>query len=204
MEQRKRHRHLFEVLAMFMSSLVIGGIVIALAVESDGLRRQLAECRAVVEAQGCECRAYYAVPPQGQTEAAPDTINTSHGQAQTIYGYFSGTEYAEVADVIVAMSMLETGNYKSSFHLENSNYFSTKRKPDGVNCIEGGEKSCFSIHRSLRESCDYALKFVFRKKMYRTDRDGFLKDLVRNRYAEDPKYVDKVKAIAKQLNRRSA
>jgi len=121
-------------------------------------------------------------------------------EAVAIYNYFRSTEYAPVAHVIVAMSILETGWHKSEFHKERNNYFSTKKRPSGDMCIRGDEAECYTEHRTLRSSCRYALNGVFRKRGYRTDEQGFYEDLVRHRYAEDKKYVHKVKKIVEIIS----
>lgn len=138
-----------------------------------------------------ECDDEASLPPIKKEMMTPEAV--------AIYDYFLSTEYAPVAHVIVAMTVLETGWHKSEFHKERHNYFSTKKRPSGDMCIRGDEAECYTEHRTLRSNCRYALNGVFRKRGYRTDEQGFYEDLVRYRYAEDSKYVRKVKKIVDMI-----
>lgn len=118
--------------------------------------------------------------------------------ADTIRTYFLQTEYAPVADYIVALSIQETGWWRSKFHLERQNYFSTKMKPDGVYC-KTAERNCLTSHADIFESCTYVLNGVFRKHHYAKDPEGFLNDLVKKGYARDATHADDTRDIAKRV-----
>ena len=201
MNDKERHRQMFPIYAT-MSIFVFGiiaAVITAFALENRDLGRKLNDCRSAIEAQACECQAYYNPQPEGQSVPVAVEINAMAAEAHLIFNFFQGTEYAPVADIILAMSILETGWYKSSFHKERNNFFSTKKLPNGKDCMQGGERECFTNHKNLMSSCKYALKGVFRKKGYRTDREGFLEDIVRYQYAEDPDYIKKIKKVVKKI-----
>lgn len=121
---------------------------------------------------------------------------TDHEEAAFIYEFFHYTEYREVADIITAMSILETGWYRSGMHREKQNYFSTKKRK----CLTDNEK-CYTQHRDIDASCRFVLNGVFRKRGYRLDREGFLLDIIEQGYAEDPNYIKKVQGVLKRLEK---
>lgn len=121
---------------------------------------------------------------------------TDHAEAAFIYEFFRYTEYREVADIITAMSILETGWYRSGMHQEKQNYFSTKKRK----CLADNEK-CYTQHRDIDASCRFVLNGVFRKRGYRLDREGFLLDIIEQGYAEDPNYIKKVQSVLKRLGK---
>lgn len=121
---------------------------------------------------------------------------TDHEEAAFIYEFFRYTEYREVADIITAMSILETGWYRSGMHQEKQNYFSTKKRK----CLADNEK-CYTQHRDIDASCRFVLNGVFRKRGYRVDREGFLLDIIEQGYAEDPNYIKKVQGVLKRLEK---
>lgn len=121
---------------------------------------------------------------------------TDHAEAAFIYEFFRYTEYREVADIITAMSILETGWYRSGMHQEKQNYFSTKKRK----CLADNEK-CYTQHRDIDASCRFVLNGVFRKRGYRLDREGFLSDIIEQGYAEDPNYIKKVQGVLKRLEK---
>lgn len=191
-----------------VGSIFVIVVVVAVSLlvrENIELREKLSLCHSMIEAQACECRAYYQPPAEEKISVLPMSPQIQHHllppDALEIYNFFMDTEYAGVSDIIVAMSILETGWHRSSFHKERNNYFSTKKRPNNKECIEGRERECFTEHRSLTGNCEYVLKGVFRKKKYRTDREGFLQDIVQHRYAEDPHYLRKVKSIVGKISR---
>lgn len=198
MEQR--HRKVTLLVSLILSAIALLAIVAALAADRDRIMRELAECNDKATAQKCECEATVTLPWEEMSVPGQTAMRSDRKEAVGIYEFFRATEYRDVADIITAMSILETGWYRSEFHSDRKNYFSTKRQPNGVDCT-GDEKECFTTHKSLEASCQYALKGVFRKRGYRTDRDGFMDDLIRHGYATDPLYVKKVQGVLRTLGK---
>jgi len=122
---------------------------------------------------------------------------------QTIYNYFSETEYKEVAEEITALAVLETGWFKSQMHNQFYNYFSIKEfnKKKKHPLCKKFPIYCMRQYDSTEEGLDDILRY-FRKKKYPTHRKEFLERLDGKtgvKYAEDPKHVKKVKIIVKML-----
>lgn len=200
MDAKSRHRQALALVLVLILALSFVAVTVILGLQVHDLKRQLSDCRQQIDASRCECAAYYVAPILGMS--GDPTLITDHEEAAFIHQFFLYTEYREVSDIITAMSILETGWMKSSFHKKTNNYFSTKKKINNKDCISGAEQKCFSVHGSLSESCAYVLRAVFRKRHYRTKRDTFLLDLKNKKYAEDPEYITKVQKVIKAMNNR--
>jgi len=118
-----------------------------------------------------------------------------------IYKYFSNSEYKNIALDITAMSALETSWWKSQFHRQRNNYWSTKKIPDRISCHKGSEKGCFATYNSLEHACK-KMYHLLKKKQYSTEREQFLEDLKRKNFAEDSNYINKVIATRKSVERK--
>jgi len=119
--------------------------------------------------------------------------------AKLIYSYFEKTEYHNVADVITAMSILETGWYKSKNHICRNNMFSIKTiiKKNWTDCNNNpcNKPICKMHHfKTLKQGYKHVLEH-FRQKHFSTNRNKFLTELTTKRYAQDKQYQDKLKWI---------
>lgn len=110
--------------------------------------------------------------------------------------YFDNTEYSDVAIIITAQSILETGWFKSSQHNKKRNLFSIKDFKD--HRCKNKPIHCLKVYRtfdhSILDMCEY-----LSRKNYSTSPENYYKDLVKKGYAEDPDYVKKLKYIVKLL-----
>ena len=120
-------------------------------------------------------------------------------KANIVYNYFNKTEYKNVADIITAMTILETGWYKSKEHIKRNNYFSIKRKWSK----ECNKKPilCMGNFKSLNHGFRVVLSY-FRKRQYPNTKNGFYDGLIKHKYAEDPKYIQKVKAVVRYMKKK--
>lgn len=122
--------------------------------------------------------------------------------AKEIYRFFKKTEYKDVADIIAAMSIVETGWGKSEFHMMRNNYFSEKIRPSSKHfdevihsgCSDKGEKVCLKYNKTLEESCNYVY-YTFKKRKYGTTEEKFLSHLSEKGFATDKLYSVKVKYV---------
>jgi hypothetical protein len=192
MDAKSRHRQALALVLVLILALSFVAVTVILGLQVHDLKQQLWDCRQQIDASRCECAAYYVAPTHGMS--GDPTLITDHEEAAFIHQFFLYTEYREVSDIITAMSILETGWYRSGMHREKNNYFSTKKKT----CFADNE-NCYTVHRDIDASCRFVLNGVFRKRGYRTDREGFLLDIIQHGYAEDPIYVKKVQGVLKRL-----
>lgn len=122
---------------------------------------------------------------------------------EEIYNFFSNTEYKESARTIVALSVLESGWYRSPVHREFNNYFSYKefRRAHQHSLCRKRPIYCMRQFKDLNESLEVMLDF-FRRNNYPTDRKGFLRRLDGKgglRFAEDPEHINKIKQLKRQI-----
>lgn len=116
-----------------------------------------------------------------------------------IYRFFKDSEYEEVAVIITALSVLETGWLKSPVHNELNNYFSYKEVVENRKDERCSERPiyCMKVFGSLKECCEHMLGY-FKKRGYPPDKEGFLRWMDGEggyKFAEDPDHVDKVRKI---------
>lgn len=118
---------------------------------------------------------------------------TFSSESDFIKEYFDKTEYRNVANVIVAISRLETGHYKSKAHISRNNYFSYKdfKHPE----CRSKPIYCLKTYRTIEESCKDLLEYLRRKDYSTSSAEDFYRDLVRNRYAEDENYINILRKI---------
>ncbi len=119
-----------------------------------------------------------------------------HNKAKLIYDYFQKTEYKNVAMIIASQAILETGHFKSSKHNELNNYFSIKDWKD--NRCKMKPIYCMKRYKNIKESIIDMHNYISRKK-YRTSPLTYYNDLVKNGYAQDPLYVQKIKSVVKSF-----
>jgi len=119
-------------------------------------------------------------------------------EKQIIFYYFKHSSYSKVALEITAMSVLETGYWRSDFHRERNNLWSRKRLPDGETCIRG-EKNCLIEHPDIITACITMERYLKRKGYSKDDVELFLSQLKSKNFAEDPFYVKKVISVRDKI-----
>ena len=119
---------------------------------------------------------------------------------RVIHSFFKKTEFAEVSELIIAQAVLETGWFSSDFHNEWNNYWSVKNWKDPqcktvpIRCLMKNK----NIHGNIRMMYRY-----LQRKKYSNNFEGYLYDLKKNYFAEDPLYNKKLRAIVKSLRKRN-
>ena len=129
-------------------------------------------------------------------------LNASYkSKAREIYNFYKNSEYSAAAEIITAMTVLETGWYTSKYHNEYNNYYSKK-----ISWSECKKKSkpieCMKIYETAEEANMDMLKY-FKRKGYLMSTEGFYASLIKYGYAEDPKYIQKVKRVINTLKKRN-
>lgn len=99
-------------------------------------------------------------------------------------------------DIVLAQSILESGNFKSKIFIENNNLFGMK-EPLSRNTVALGTKNGHAYYKNWQHSViDYALYqssyFFNSKRDY--GRQDYLERLSRS-YAQDPNYINKLKKV---------
>jgi uncharacterized FlgJ-related protein len=98
--------------------------------------------------------------------------------------------------IILAQSYQETGHYKSSIFLENNNLFGMKEAKLRANLAKGTNRG-HAYYETWQESViDYALYYSTYLYNLRTEGEYF--EYLRQNYAEDPTYVQRLKEIIKK------
>lgn len=97
--------------------------------------------------------------------------------------------------IVLAQMNLESGYYQSKLAKDNNNYFGMKHPRQRVT-VSLGEKNGYANYRNWCYSIlDYAL--WQKRYAYNLSEDEYLEKCGKN-YAEDKKYIEKVKNIAKK------
>jgi uncharacterized FlgJ-related protein len=98
--------------------------------------------------------------------------------------------------IILAQSYQETGHYKSSIFLENNNLFGMKEAKLRANLAKGTNRG-HAYYETWQESViDYALYYSTYLYNLRTEGEYF--EYLRQNYAEDPTYIQRLKEIIKK------
>lgn len=98
--------------------------------------------------------------------------------------------------IVMAQMKLESGNYNSKLAQENNNYFGMRHPYQRIS-VSLGDKNGYAKYRGWAYSIlDYAL--WQKRYAYDLNENDYLTKLSNN-YAEDKKYVEKVKIIAKKF-----
>ena len=95
--------------------------------------------------------------------------------------------------IILAQSYQETGHYKSSIFLENNNLFGMKEAKLRANLAKGTNRN--HAYYETWQDCilDYALYYSTYLSDIRTEGEYF--EYLRQNYAEDPTYIQRLKAL---------
>jgi hypothetical protein len=103
--------------------------------------------------------------------------------------------------IILAQSMQETGNYKSTIFRENHNLFGMKQATIRTNLAKGTNRG-HAYYDSWQDSLiDYALYSATYLSDIKTEGEYF--EYLRQNYAEDPTYVERLKKLIKKRNLKS-
>lgn len=136
------------------------------------------------------------IPPKPKKRKS--MVRKKYMYASIIYDHFKKGPFNKMALEITGMSALETGWWKSDFHNERKNFWSRKKVPNGIDCINW-EKNCLIRHRNVFHACYEMEAYLIRKGYNQENVEEFLLDLKRKNFAEDPKYIEKVKGTSKKV-----
>ena len=100
--------------------------------------------------------------------------------------------------IILAQSYQETGHYKSGIFLENNNLFGMKEAQLRVNLAKGTNRN-HAYYDSWQDSVDdYAMFYATYLSDIKTEGEYF--EYLKQNYAEDPTYVQRLKALIQKRN----
>jgi uncharacterized FlgJ-related protein len=98
--------------------------------------------------------------------------------------------------IVLAQAKLESGNFKSTIFLENNNMFGMREAKLRVNLAKGTNRQ-HAYYESWQESVyDYALYYSTYLSDIKTEGEYF--EYLRQNYAEDPTYVQRLKEIIRK------
>jgi uncharacterized FlgJ-related protein len=100
--------------------------------------------------------------------------------------------------IVLAQSLVETGEYKSDIFKENYNLFGMKEARVRLNLAKGTNRNHAYYDNWEQSVMDYALYAASYLKELNTE-DKYFQYLSQN-YAEDPNYVSKVKKMIEKRN----
>jgi uncharacterized FlgJ-related protein len=125
------------------------------------------------------------------------------------YSGFSESKLIEKIDqlnfryphIILAQAKLESGHFKSTIFLENNNMFGMKEAKLRANLAKGTNRG--HAYYDTWQDCilDYALYYSTYLSDIRTEGEYF--EYLRQNYAEDPTYVQRLKQIIKKQDLKS-
>lgn len=100
-------------------------------------------------------------------------------------------------NIVLAQSILESGNFTSDIFKENNNPFGMKIPLNRVTTAKG-IKNGHAYYSSLREAViDYAFLQAYYYKEAKSEEDYYR--ILAKSYAKDSKYIEKIKQIANSL-----
>jgi uncharacterized FlgJ-related protein len=98
--------------------------------------------------------------------------------------------------IILAQAKLESGHFKSTIFLENNNMFGMKEAKLRANLAKGTNRG-HAYYETWQESViDYALYYSSYLRSIKTEGEYF--EYLRQNYAEDPTYVQRLKEMIKK------
>lgn len=144
----------------------------------------------------------------GFTVKPKDKIQTLSQEEKLIvireYNEFSETKLTEkikqlnfrYPHIILAQAKLESGHFKSTIFLENNNMFGMKEAKLRANLARGTNRA-HAYYDSWQDCVlDYAL--YYSTYLYKLKTEGEYFEYLRQNYAEDPTYVQRLKEIIKK------
>jgi uncharacterized FlgJ-related protein len=103
--------------------------------------------------------------------------------------------------IILAQAKLESGHFKSTIFLENNNMFGMKEAKLRANLAKGTNRN-HAYYETWQESViDYALYYSSYLRSINTEGEYF--EYLRQNYAEDPTYVQRLKQIISKQDLKS-
>jgi uncharacterized FlgJ-related protein len=103
--------------------------------------------------------------------------------------------------IILAQAKLESGHFKSTIFLENNNMFGMKEAKLRANLAKGTNRN-HAYYETWQESViDYALYYSSYLRSIKTEGEYF--EYLRQNYAEDPTYVQRLKQIINKQDLKS-
>lgn len=103
--------------------------------------------------------------------------------------------------IILAQSYQETGHYKSGIFFENNNLFGMKEAKLRSNLAQGTNRGHAYYEDWQSSVVDYALYYATYLSDIKTEGEYF--EYLRQNYAQDPTYVERLKALIKKRNLKS-
>ena len=103
--------------------------------------------------------------------------------------------------IILAQSYQETGHYQSSIFRENHNLFGMKQAVLRTNLAQGTNRGHAYYEDWQSSVVDYALYYATYLSDIKTEGEYF--EYLRQNYAQDPTYVERLKALIKKRNLKS-
>jgi uncharacterized FlgJ-related protein len=100
--------------------------------------------------------------------------------------------------IVLAQSMLETNNYKSSIFKENHNLFGMKEAKRRVTISKGTNRNHAYYNSWIESLLDYGFYQSHYLNDIRTEQQYY--NYLSQYYAEDGSYVEKIKKIVKEKN----
>jgi uncharacterized FlgJ-related protein len=95
--------------------------------------------------------------------------------------------------IVLAQTIQETGNFKSTIFLENNNLFGMKEAKLRANLAKGTNRG-HAYYNSWQESVyDYAM--FYNSYLRKINTEGEYYEYLKQNYAEDPTYVQRLKSI---------
>ena len=100
--------------------------------------------------------------------------------------------------IVMAQSMLETNQFTSAIFMENHNLFGMKEAAQRIHLAKGTNRNHAYYDSWVESLLDYAFYQSHYLSKIRTESQYF--DYLSKHYAEDSKYVDKLKRVIKENN----
>jgi hypothetical protein len=100
--------------------------------------------------------------------------------------------------IILAQSYQETGHYKSTIFRENHNLFGMKEAVLRTNVAQGTNRGHAYYEDWQSSVVDYALYYATYLSDIKTEGEYF--EYLRQNYAQDPTYVERLKSLIKKRN----
>ena len=139
----------------------------------------------------------YIEGESGITELSSKDTRTSDSILYTYICYYN----PQFPKIILAQAKLESGDYKSTLFRKNNNLFGMKRTSSWKANTQIGTDMGYATYEDWRNSViDYILwqSRTLNKKLH--SEEQYFQFLIKARYAEDPNYINKLRAILKTID----
>lgn len=136
------------------------------------------------------------VAPDGfYSDIQYDSINNPISD-EILYNYLK-TMRVPHADIIVAQALLESQNFNSDLFKRQNNFLGMKRSRERISTTGQG-KGEYKDYTNWQECTTDYIFWMDHYQAHKLNRDEYFK-LLGKIYAEDPKYVEKLKEIIKKF-----